>query len=210
MDAIKPETLAWAAAEPPAPGHNLSFWITTGGLAIHQKDPRPTRFIVDTGTNFLLAPPKDYISLVTSIIPENTFSKACKYDQENELCACLCEVATYAELLPLRFYLGDKVFVLPASKLFLETGDEAGDGRPICLLQVQPNVFTSGISGTVTTTAMAVDAFSSTDTSFDTVAATATTTYLPLWTSSPSASGLTTASVDINVEVEQEGAMRIV
>mmetsp|Transcript_49363 Transcript_49363/g.115428 ORF Transcript_49363/g.115428 Transcript_49363/m.115428 type:complete len:523 (-) Transcript_49363:223-1791(-) len=139
--AIKPGSLSWVSAK--RQGSVASYWVANGGLAIHLAHPRPTRYIVDTGTNFLLAPEKDYASLMASLIPKHVFEHSCQWDLKTQLSICLCDVASNPDLLPLRFYLGDEqpqhVYELHMRELFMETGTTA-DGKELCVLQVQPNL----------------------------------------------------------------------
>lgn len=143
QQALRPGTLAWAKAETLGSqfgplGGERSFWIVSGGLAIHHATPVPARFLVDTGTNqVLLVPPKYYDSFMKSLLPAATFDRLCGKDpQAGNLIVCECSIAQEG-LKPLRIYLGGKQFALAISDLFRRV--PAKDGGELCLLQIQPN-----------------------------------------------------------------------
>mmetsp|Transcript_172543 Transcript_172543/g.553149 ORF Transcript_172543/g.553149 Transcript_172543/m.553149 type:complete len:754 (+) Transcript_172543:151-2412(+) len=136
--ACKPGTLVWTPAEALGAGRERSFWVASGGLAIHKKTPVKMRFLVDTGTTFLLVPPRFYDGLVRSVFPPNVFDEQCGLDPNaDHLVVCDCSVTTAAGMLPLRVQLGGREFALPVEKLFKRV--HASDGSELCLLQMQPN-----------------------------------------------------------------------
>ena len=47
--AVKPGSLVWTDAQVVRSGQGRSFWIAKGGIAVHKKEPRAARFLVDTG-----------------------------------------------------------------------------------------------------------------------------------------------------------------
>merc|ERR1719188_1696631 len=57
--ACRPDTLVWVPAEKLSHGDpGFSFWIISVVLDINKKKPEKVRFLVDTGTTFLLTPPQ--------------------------------------------------------------------------------------------------------------------------------------------------------
>mmetsp|Transcript_94905 Transcript_94905/g.241318 ORF Transcript_94905/g.241318 Transcript_94905/m.241318 type:complete len:722 (-) Transcript_94905:254-2419(-) len=132
----KEGTLVWTTAE--KLGGERSFWIASGGLAVHAKTPMQAKFLVDTGTTFILAPPKLYDSIVRSLFPAAVFDQQCGVDPSaDNLVVCDCSVTTAAGMLPLRVQLGGREFVLSVEQLFKRA--QASDGSELCLLQIQPN-----------------------------------------------------------------------
>jgi len=141
--ACKPGTLVWPPAEAVGPGQPRSFWVVSGGVAVHKKTPTRVRFLVDTGTNFMLVPPQVFESLVASIIPSQALQEMCGIaPDDGGLVVCDCAVRQHPDLLPLRVQLGDREFALPTDKLFKDAGAKDGDTE-LCLLEVQPNPMVS-------------------------------------------------------------------
>mmetsp|Transcript_42486 Transcript_42486/g.91249 ORF Transcript_42486/g.91249 Transcript_42486/m.91249 type:complete len:707 (+) Transcript_42486:81-2201(+) len=134
--ACKPGTQVWVNAESLTPDGQPSFWVASGGLAIHRTTPVKIRFLVDTGTTFFLVPPKNFDSLVKSVFPSEVFNERCGMDGEG-LVVCDCSVIDEEGMLPLRVQLGGHEFELPPKKLFKHV--RADDGSSLCLLQMQPN-----------------------------------------------------------------------
>jgi len=149
---MKPGTLVWAKAEPlvlqaGAFGRSNpiatkhSFWVVSGGVAITKSTPRPTRFLVDTGTDqVLLVPPQHYRSLVFSLLPAGS-ERMCSTDAAaGGLVVCDCKI-TQSKLPPLRINLGGgdgRDFVLTLAELFRPIPVKGGGA--MCLLQIRPNV----------------------------------------------------------------------
>jgi len=137
--AIQENTLSWARAEPLKPGGAQGFWVVSGGLAIHRRLPVSSRFIIDTGTSFLLAPPNKYLLFIRSLIPEDAFNTSCGVDIDaGNLVVCDCAMMESKSVMPVRFYLGSKHFNVDFADLFLRVPAKDG-GDPLCLLQIQEN-----------------------------------------------------------------------
>jgi len=101
-----------------------------------------SRFLLDTGTSFLLAPPNKYFIFIRSLFPARVFSHMCGLDSSSgSLVVCNCSIAGSKELLPVRVYLGGKPFILEVSDLFERV--PTGDGGELCLLQIQQNPMNS-------------------------------------------------------------------
>lgn len=131
-------TLVWTEAESLVRGQR-SFWVTTGGVAIHANAPIESRFLVDTGTNYLLAPASQYDNFVESLLPRDVFDSLCGL--EMGMVVCDCSVIENPNVLPVRIYLGGRAFVLEVEHLFkrVPAEDEEGHTEDLCLLQIQPN-----------------------------------------------------------------------
>eukprot|EP00931_Biecheleriopsis_adriatica_P102640 TRINITY_DN77585_c0_g1_i1.p1 TRINITY_DN77585_c0_g1~~TRINITY_DN77585_c0_g1_i1.p1 ORF type:complete len:676 (-),score=124.59 TRINITY_DN77585_c0_g1_i1:26-2029(-) len=139
----QPGSLVWVPAEPWKEGAELSFWITSGGLAVHEDKPVKSRFVIDTSSSFILAPPKYFNSMLKSLFAGNL--DACGVDPSaGNLVFCKCSVFESPRLLPLRVSLGGREFVLDARKLFKDV--KAKSGKKRCLLMIQKNP-TSILSG---------------------------------------------------------------
>jgi len=153
-DAYKPDTLVWVEAETMDMPGNLkfegerSFWIVSGGIAVINDEPRPARFLVDTGSNqVLFAPPSQYAALMQSLLPQDSFEKHCMQDPSmGGLVACDCEIANDEGLRPLRVSLGGREFVLQVTELFQKAG-AFPDGTEACLLQIQENRMAAASAG---------------------------------------------------------------
>lgn len=142
----KPGSLVWTEAESADQTNTLSFWITTGGLAIHKKTPVKSRFLVDTGTTFILAPPSQFESLLHSVFPRKIWREQCGIDAgAGNLIVCDCSVTRAQGMLPLRVALGSHEFSLPVQKLFKKVPAN-GNQQDLCLLQIQPNPMASAVS----------------------------------------------------------------
>lgn len=144
---IKPGTLAWTQAETVSGrpvgqgGVQRSFWMASGGIAVTRKEPRKARFLVDTGTNqVLLAPARQYLSIMRSVLPAEKFDQLCNVDRmEENAVFCDCSIAESAvNLPPLRIYLGGQAFELPVSEMFTKVPTSSGD-EFVCMLEIQPN-----------------------------------------------------------------------
>lgn len=144
---IKPGTLAWAKAETVSgrpmgrDGSQRSFWMASGGIAVTRKEPRKARFLVDTGTNqVLLAPARQYLNIMRSILPAKKFDELCDVDRmEENAVFCDCSIVESAvDLPPLRIYLGGRAFELPVSEMFMKMPTRSADKR-VCMLEIQPN-----------------------------------------------------------------------
>jgi hypothetical protein len=152
--AYKPGTLVWTATEPLGASKNglklpfgrdaateKSFWITSGGIAVHKATPTPVRFLVDTGTNqVLMAPARQYLSIMRSVLPEKEFNELCGLDNSNGgLVICDCKIREVSkDLPPLRIYLSNRPFELPVSEMFTPVSSKDGY-QQLCLLEIQPN-----------------------------------------------------------------------
>jgi len=137
--AIKENTLSWAKAEALKPGGAQGFWVVSGGLAIHRKLPVTSRFLIDTGTSFLLAPPNKYLLFIRSLIPEEAFNTSCGVDiAAGNLVVCDCAMMESQTVMPVRFYLGTRQFKVNFKDLFLKV-PASDSGDPLCLLQIQEN-----------------------------------------------------------------------
>jgi hypothetical protein len=118
-----------------------TFWVVNGGLSIRRRDPIPSRFLIDTGTNFILAPPKFYPGFMRSLLPETVFDTSCGQDaRSGNVVFCHCSVATLPDMLPVNIFLGDRKFVLRLPELFKRV--PATDGSDMCILEIQPNPMT--------------------------------------------------------------------
>jgi len=137
--ALKENTLSWARAEPLKPGGAQVFWVVSGGLAIHRRLPVSSRFLIDTGTSFLLAPPNKYLLFIRSLIPEEAFNTSCGVDiAAGNLVVCDCAVMESQSVLPVRFFFGTRQFKVSFKDLFLKV-PASNDEDPLCLLQIQEN-----------------------------------------------------------------------
>mmetsp|Transcript_56798 Transcript_56798/g.102011 ORF Transcript_56798/g.102011 Transcript_56798/m.102011 type:complete len:631 (+) Transcript_56798:1471-3363(+) len=146
-DAIRPGTFAWAKAEQlgESESKTQTFWVTSGGIAVMRSTPRPARFLVDTGTNqVLLAPAKDYLGIMRSILPEKDFDSLCGMEDGHVICDCRIVEAS-KDLPPLRIYLGGRPFELPVPEMFTALGSD--DGRSLCTLEIQPKPDNLDIGG---------------------------------------------------------------
>lgn len=153
---LQRNTLVWVKVEKiPVPqgirstaGNQNTFWIISGGLAIHRDKPTQARFLVDTGTNqVLLVPSRYYRSFLSSLLPAQTFDERCGVDNGGGgMVFCECSLASDKSLLPLRIYLGKRQFVIPFAGLLTDVGvRDDYSGEKLCLLQVQPNAMSGGI-----------------------------------------------------------------
>mmetsp|Transcript_86315 Transcript_86315/g.279487 ORF Transcript_86315/g.279487 Transcript_86315/m.279487 type:complete len:576 (-) Transcript_86315:239-1966(-) len=134
------ETLVWVDAERLGPGGHRSFWVAAGGLGTHTSKPMKTRFLLDTGTRFVLAPRKLYTHFVRSLFPSSLFDRLCGVDAAaGSLVVCDCSITQSDGVLTehLRIYLGGRVFALEVPELFERV--PTADGGELCLLQIQPN-----------------------------------------------------------------------
>eukprot|EP00931_Biecheleriopsis_adriatica_P105544 TRINITY_DN8010_c0_g1_i1.p1 TRINITY_DN8010_c0_g1~~TRINITY_DN8010_c0_g1_i1.p1 ORF type:complete len:680 (+),score=129.12 TRINITY_DN8010_c0_g1_i1:50-2041(+) len=135
---IKPGTLVWARAESLSGSGERSFWVTTGGIAVHLRKPREARFLVDTGTNqVLMAPYSKYMSIMRSVLPSKEFNDLCGMDHGVVFCDCSISQAA-AGFPPLRIYLAGRAFELPVSEMFTQISERSGTGAN-CMLAVQPH-----------------------------------------------------------------------
>jgi len=134
--ACQPSTLSWSPLV--KVGGEKSFWVIEGGLAIHKKTPTKVNWLVDTGTSFILVPPKVFTSLIGSIFPKETFDQKCGMDQLGGVVICHCSVMNAPGMLPLRIQLGGREFALPVTQLFKKVHKNSG-AEELCILQAQPN-----------------------------------------------------------------------
>jgi len=157
VEAMKKETLVWVSKEPSASGSGTALWMFKGGLAIHRAVPTPAKFIIDTGTSFVLTPANLYVAFVREMLPFNAFDKACGVDAAaGNLVICSCDVIHSNEAVPLRVTLRDRELMVKLRHLFRRVPSD--DGGELCLLQVQPFLtqsldpleFISGFQGTNT------------------------------------------------------------
>ena len=150
--AVKPGSLVWTDAQVVRSGEGRSFWIAKGGIAVHKKQPRAARFLVDTGTNqVLLAPRHLYVSIMRSVLPQEKhlgrkrgllqlvgWLVGCKM-RFNELCGmdgmaggvvfCDCAIVEQSKHLPpLRIFLEDRPFELPIAEMFSRIPTKDGRG----------------------------------------------------------------------------------
>lgn len=152
--AYKPDSLVWVEAETIDMPGNLkfkgerSFWIVSGGIAVINDEPRPARFLVDTGSNqVLFAPPSQYVALMQSLLPQDSFERHCMQDPSmGGLVVCDCEIAGDEGLRPLRVSLGGREFVMQVTELFSRAGSFP-DGTEACLLQIQENRMAAASAG---------------------------------------------------------------
>jgi len=142
---LEESTLVWAKAEPYGrrAGLNVaqrSFWVTSGGLAVHKRTPVSAQFLVDTGTNMvLLTPRSQYVGFVRSLLPELVFERFCGRELAVEgFIVCRCSVVRERGLLPLRVYLGGRPFLIGIADLFVRLPAKHSDVE-LCLLLIQPN-----------------------------------------------------------------------
>lgn len=136
-------SIAWMDAEPVGPGGHHSFWVVEGGLGTHTSKPMAAHFLIDTGTEFLLAPRRLYTHFVRSLFPRDAFDHLCGADAAlGNLVVCDCSITQLDGILRehLRMYLGGQVFFLEIPDLFKRVPTTAGG--ELCLLQVQPNSLT--------------------------------------------------------------------
>jgi len=145
---FKEETMVWVQAEPLVPNDDLTYWLASGGVEFGRKGealPSKSRFMVDTSTEFILAPAKHYGMILRTLFPGELFDRFCGLDQEaGNLVICDCRIKEAPELATagLRLHLGAyRTFDLEVEHLFREV--DATDGDKICLLQVQKNSRTS-------------------------------------------------------------------
>mmetsp|Transcript_48599 Transcript_48599/g.114022 ORF Transcript_48599/g.114022 Transcript_48599/m.114022 type:complete len:651 (-) Transcript_48599:294-2246(-) len=140
--AVKPGTTAWADAEAAGiHGGQRSFWVTTGGIAVHKQTPHPARFLVDTGTNqVLLAPRRLYISIMRSVLPKDKFNDLCGVDHmKGGIVFCDCSIVEASrDLPPLRIFIAEHPFELPVEEMFIRVPAKNGFGEA-CMLAIQPN-----------------------------------------------------------------------
>jgi len=144
-NSLQEGTLVWLPAERIRPMGGFltdkTFWVVNGGLSIRRRDPIPSRFLIDTGTNFILTPSKFYPGFMRSLLPESVFDTNCGQDvSSGNVVFCDCSVATLPEMLPVNIFLGDRKFVLRLPELFKRV--PSTDGSDMCLLQIQPNPMT--------------------------------------------------------------------
>lgn len=136
--AMKKGSLVWADGEALKLGDEQGFWVVSGGLAIHRASPVPSRFLLDTGTSFVLAPPNKYLLFVRSLIPENAFNTSCGMDvKAGNLVVCDCKVMELDTILPVRFFLGKQWLSIEFKDLFRRVPSH--NGNDLCLLQIQQN-----------------------------------------------------------------------
>lgn len=136
-------TVAWAEAEPVGHDRERSFWVASGSVGANSEAPLHTRFLIDTGTSFLLAPRKHYTRFLRSLFPRHLFDHLCGADPAaDNLVVCDCAImegeVAHHELV---VYLGGRKFGLPIPKLFKRV--PTTDGGELCLLHVQQNSMTS-------------------------------------------------------------------
>jgi len=142
-DIYVPGSLVWVDAERVKPDgasqvdSAKDFWVVSGGLHIRRQEPIPSRFLLDTSTNFILAPNKFYLGTMRSILPPDVFDLHCGQDaNQGNVVVCDC-IAASDNLLPVRITFGEREFRLSTSSLFKEV--TASHGEKLCLLQIQPN-----------------------------------------------------------------------
>jgi len=138
---ILPETLGWASAEPLVKDDKLSFWVVSGGLKSNSIASTPSRFLLDTSTAYILAPRKDYKTLMMSLFPQNDFEQSCGIDQSaGNLIVCDCAATLDAGTMQsaqmtLTIVLGGKEFTMGPQQLFKRV--PTVNGRELCLLLIQ-------------------------------------------------------------------------
>mmetsp|Transcript_11350 Transcript_11350/g.35129 ORF Transcript_11350/g.35129 Transcript_11350/m.35129 type:complete len:589 (-) Transcript_11350:154-1920(-) len=140
--ACKEGTLSWAKTVPMQRGGRSNFWVISGGLAIHQNTPVQSKFLIDTGTAFLLAPPSKYFLFIRSLFPVKAFTHLCGLDEAaGGLVVCDCAITRTQGLLPLRVFIGERAFMMDVADLFRRV--PTGTGGELCLLQIQANPMNS-------------------------------------------------------------------
>jgi len=135
---MKEGSLVWADGEALKPGGEQGFWVASGSIAIHHASPFPSRFLLDTGTSFALAPPNKYLLFVRSLIPESAFNTSCGMDvTAGNLVVCDCKVMELDTILLVQFFLGEKWLSIDFKDLFRRVPSHKGSD--LCLLQIQQN-----------------------------------------------------------------------
>jgi hypothetical protein len=141
---VKENTLVWTPCEKTARGStgedHHGFWIVSGGVAFTMDQPRQQKFLVDTGTNYiLLVPTRYFLSFVHSLIPAPTFHRYCGMDagMGNQI-ICDCRIGQNISLPPLKLYLGGQAFLIPFAEMFRKVPTTYGSDR-VCLLEAQPH-----------------------------------------------------------------------
>jgi len=80
--------IAWTPALEP-----LSFWIVSGAVVQPGIFRTPARLLIDTGTTFLLVPPKKYFPMVRALIGQEFFDRLCGVDRRaGNIVICDCSV----------------------------------------------------------------------------------------------------------------------
>merc|ERR1712048_1125921 len=79
--AYKVESLVMVPAEPLREHEDRTFWVAKGEVRENDSPREQVDFIVDTGTPFLLAPPKDYKRFLHSVFPQAVFHRLCGLDK---------------------------------------------------------------------------------------------------------------------------------
>mmetsp|Transcript_95005 Transcript_95005/g.205135 ORF Transcript_95005/g.205135 Transcript_95005/m.205135 type:complete len:604 (-) Transcript_95005:221-2032(-) len=134
-----PGTTVWAPAEPLRKDGDLSYWLASGDVTFGGTQLK-SRFMVDSGTQFLLAPPKHYKEFIKALFPGSVFEQYCGIDREaGNLVVCECAIMESLELERngLTLSVGGKVFELHMEHLYRRV--PARSGGELCLLQVQKN-----------------------------------------------------------------------
>jgi len=136
-------TLAWAPAEALTPSSKeKSYWLATGGIAIRNAQPTKVRFLIDTGTTFMLVPPKEFSTVVKSVFPQAVFNQLCGVDEDSgSLVVCDCSIMQAPDVMPLRIYVGKQAFTVEVPHMFQKA--PTMDGGEACILQIQSNPLTS-------------------------------------------------------------------
>jgi len=144
--------ISWAPAMEP-----LSFWIVAGSVVqppgvvtatsiSASGTVTPARFLVDTGTTFLLVPPRKYFDLVRELFPETVFDRFCGIDPKaGNVVFCACSVLQYNKRglgtgEAIVFELGGARFTLTLDDLLVEVPASSlggPKGETVCELQVQ-------------------------------------------------------------------------
>jgi hypothetical protein len=138
LSAIKSGTLAWVDAEPVRSSGHEAFWVVPGGVTTHRNRLMPARFILDTGSPFLLVPPSVYLSLVQSLIPAQMLDESCGVAVGTGNVVCDCTVIGVSDVMPLRMSLGKQEFLINFTDLFDQVPIKE-DGE-VCQLQIQQNL----------------------------------------------------------------------
>mmetsp|Transcript_18472 Transcript_18472/g.46134 ORF Transcript_18472/g.46134 Transcript_18472/m.46134 type:complete len:574 (+) Transcript_18472:93-1814(+) len=136
---IMMNTLGWAQAEKLGNDDKLSFWVASGSMELNFAVSFKARFLVDTGSAYLLVPRMHYKNVLMSILTEPVFKSDCGVDvAAGNLVVCDCATtldASHVQSASLTVNLGGKAFSLRGPELFKRVN--AMNGRELCLLLVQ-------------------------------------------------------------------------
>lgn len=124
-------------------------WLVQGAVrlaGLGMETQQSARFILETGTSFLLAPPHAYLPFVRTLLPDGHFDRLCGVDDDNGNMV-ICDCAARSKMIAgISILLGQdgaqEEFSLLAADMLEEVRSSPGSmrgrrGQRLCVLQVQ-------------------------------------------------------------------------